>query len=137
MCARPASTSWGFTPGSGRIRAGLLAPALDQPFDRHLFVGQEMTVPDLGGAEAAGQFSQAQGLARDDRIEKLSPLLSRRRSRKRPNEEVGLGLVCGDGVVSCVVSINMAAPHPIRKRSTGITSNQRYARRKRRSEDDF
>jgi len=96
-----------------------------------------MTVPDLGGAAAAGQFSQAQGLARDDRIEKLSPLLSRRRSRKRPNDEVGLGLVWGDGVVSCVVSINMAAPHPIRKRSTGITSNQRYARRKRRSENDF
>jgi hypothetical protein len=48
-----------------------------------------MTVPDLGGAAAAGQFSQAQGLARDDRIEKLSPLLSRRRSRKRPNDEVG------------------------------------------------
>jgi len=95
-----------------------------------------MTVSDLGGAAAAGQFSQAQGLARDDRIEKLSPLLSRRRSRKRPNDEVGLGF-CGDGVVSCVVSINMAAPHPIRKRSTGITSNQRYARRKRRSEDDF
>ena len=59
---------------AGDRRAGLLAPALDQPFDRHLFVGQEMTVPDLGGAAAAGQFSQAQGLARDDRIEKLSPL---------------------------------------------------------------
>jgi hypothetical protein len=96
-----------------------------------------MTVPELGSAAAARQFSQAQGLARDDRIEKLSPLLSRRRSRKRPKDEVVSGGVCGDGVVSCVVSINMAAPHPIRKRPTGITQSRGCASRKTKSEEDF
>jgi hypothetical protein len=73
-----------------------------------------MAEPDLDGAVAGGKFSEGQALARDDRIEKLSPLLSRRRSRKRPRDDVGLAGVCGAGVDSCEVSMNMAALHLIR-----------------------
>src|SRR5271170_2388300 len=116
--------------------AGLVAPALDQPLERHLRVGEEVAVGDLGGAIAGGQLSQAQALAREDRIEKLSPLLSRRRSRKRPNDEGVLRVVCGDGVVSCRISFNMVAPHLIRKRSIenhtepGSSQKKMHARRR-------
>jgi hypothetical protein len=89
--------------------AGLLAPALDQPLDRHILVGEKMAERDFDGAGAGGQFAQAQALARDDRIEKLAPLLSRRRSRKRPSNDLGSG-VRGSGVVSWMVSMNMKRP---------------------------
>jgi len=93
---------------------GLVAPALDQPIDRHVVVGDEAAESDFGGAIAGGQFSQANALAIDDRIEKLAPLLSRRRSPKQPKDDAVLWVVCGSGVVACGVSINMAALHPIR-----------------------
>src|SRR5271155_2257543 len=59
------------TTGDGR--SGLVAPALDKPLERHLRVAEEVAVGDLGGAIAGGQLSQTQALAREDRIEKLSP----------------------------------------------------------------
>ena len=75
---------------AGDRGAGLIAPALDQPFDRHLFVGREMTVPDLGGTAAGGQSSQAQGLARDDRIGAAPPpFIAAKIAKNWPKDEVG------------------------------------------------
>src|SRR6185437_3153123 len=67
---------------------GLLAPALDQPLDRHILVGQEAAIAYLPRAAAAAELAQANTLLHGHTLEQLRPFLSRRRSPNRPSEKL-------------------------------------------------
>ena len=72
-------------PAASRRRS-LLAPALDQPSNRHLRIGKKAAKTNFVRSPA-GQPANADMLARNHALEQRRPPLSRRRSPKRPNDK--------------------------------------------------
>ena len=63
------------------------APAFDHPCDRHLGIAEKAVEPHFLGTDPSGQPPQADILARDHAFDERRPLLSRRRSPNRPNDQ--------------------------------------------------
>src|SRR5882757_8765949 len=97
---------------AGDRRNCAFSPAFDDPLGCHLVIAEKAVEPHLDravslGAVSLGETPQAYVLARDHASDKRRPPLSRRRSPNRPNVQS--------------TRDNMAAPHPIRSATQGIT----------------